>query len=287
MPRRKATPLEQSQPAPASPLEAMYASVTAEPYSVRQRDGFSVSGIGKCAAEQLFALAGFPQANPPSPRPRMVCEMGDHVEQIIVRRFRKAGFVIVCQQKQFVGSEPPREGHIDGLVLWHGKLVPFDAKSANARSFDEWLSLTGISRSSTWGRGWASFDPRRIADTSYRPIRQMYPSYYQQALGYMGLINSLPVYREYRIDNMASVPDELAAAAVNGAVPIATDGFFFWVYCKDDSRMYEEFVPFDEEALNDRLRYLAEGYAAVKGKRRTPALIQQIRQYREVPRNDD
>lgn len=203
-----------------------------------------------------------------------------------------AGLTVVGKQKQLAGSEPPREGHIDGYILMDGKLWLFDAKSANARSFDEWLGAAGQSKWQAMKDGVARFDPTEIADPSYRAVKQVYESYYMQALGYLELINNRDEYKSYRIDNMADVPQALADASVDGAVPIATEGMFFYVYCKDDSRLYEEFVPYDAEPVESRLAKLADGYAAVKSVQEhepdnKQVMVQTIQMYQEVPLKED
>lgn len=200
-----------------------------------------------------------------------------------------AGYTIVGKQKEFIGAEPPREGHIDGLLLKNGRLYTFDAKSANARSFDEWLTAAGISKWDVMRDGVGRYDPREVPGIDYRPVRQQYESYYYQAQGYLELINSRPEYQVYRIDNMADVPPALAEAAADGAVPIATDGFYFFVYCKDDSRLYEEYVPYDEDAIRARLNVLNEGYKRVKAAdaEDKDGLAAICRDYQEVPLKPD
>lgn len=202
-----------------------------------------------------------------------------------------AGYTVVGKQKAFFGAKPPREGHIDGLLLKDGKLYTYDAKSANARSFDEWLAAAGLSKWDVLRDGVGRFDPREVPGSDYRPVRHQYESYYFQAQGYMELINSRPEYQTYRIDNMADVPPDLEAVAVDGAVPIATDGFYFFVYCKDDSRLYEEYVPYDAEEIRQRLDTLNAGYQALKFAKEHNAEEAQLatiaRDYQEVPLKPD
>lgn len=259
----------------------------------RNRDGFSISGIGNCVAQQLFGIAGFSRGNPPPGRTLLTWRLGNLIEtEIYFLMEQIAGFTVVGKQKQLAGSDPPREGHIDGYILMDGKLWLFDAKSANSRSFDEWLQAAGESKWSVMKSGVGRFDPSNIADTSYSAVRQVYESYYMQALGYLELINNREEYRSYRIDNMADVPEALTAAAVDGAVPVATEGMYFYVYCKDDSRLYEEFVPYDAEAVERRLRVLAESFARMDAMRKAgettePQLVALIQEYREIPLKED
>lgn len=258
----------------------------------RSRDGFSISGIGNCAAQQLFGIAGFPKGNPPTGRQLLTWRAGNLYEvEIYFLIEQAAGYTVVGKQKEFIGAEPPREGHIDGLILRDGKLYTFDAKSANARSFDEWLRAAGISKWDVMREGVGRYDPREVPGQDYRPVKHQYESYYYQAQGYLELINSRPEYQVFRTDNMADVPPDLAAATVDGVVPIATDGFYFFVYCKDDSRLYEEYVPYDPEAIRARLDTLNEGYVEVKHAKQEGAdnetLAGIIRDYQEVPLNAD
>lgn len=241
----------------------------------------------------MFALAGFERGNPPAGRTLLTWRLGNLVEDEIYSLLEQsAGCTIVGKQKELIGAAPPREGHIDGFILRDGRLYTFDAKSANARSFDEWLSAAGLSKWDVLRDGVGRFDPRGIADPTYRPVRQQYESYYYQAQGYLELINSRPEYQSYRIDNMADVPEALAEAAVDGAVPIARDGFYFFVYCKDDSRLYEEYVPYDPEAIAERLKLLDSGYTQVmievglEGPGCDGAATI-AREHREVPLKDD
>lgn len=243
-------------------------------------------------AQQLFSVAGFTKSNTPAARTLLTWRAGNDAETELYRLMeRVAGYTIVGKQKELIGPNPPREGHIDGMILLDdGRLWLFDAKSANARSFDEWTQNAGQSKWSNLRDGFVRFDPRLVAGTDYRPVRQQYESYYYQAQGYMQLINSRPEYQSYRIDNMADVSDELKAAAVNGAVPISGDGFYFYVMCKDDSRLYEEYVPYDAEPITDRLERIDEGYRAVileRAKDDEQALIELVRGYREVERKPD
>lgn len=202
-----------------------------------------------------------------------------------------AGFTVVGKQKELIGSNPPREGHIDGYILMDGKLWLFDAKSANARSFDEWLQAAGESKWSVMKSGVGYFDPSSLADPDYRAVREVYESYYMQAQGYLELINSRAEYQWYRIDNMPDVSDSLAEAAIDGAVPVATEGMYFYVYCKDDSRLYEEFVPFDANYIEKRLSLLDKGYRLVKELQSEqhiePQMLDVIREYQEVPLKED
>ncbi len=278
-----------------SPFAAALAKLTEE-HSYRSRDGFSISGIGNCTAQQLFGIAGFERGNPPPGRTLLTWRLGNLIEAEIYWLMEvAAGFTVVGKQKQLVGSGPPREGHIDGYILMDGKLWLFDAKSANARSFDEWLTAAGESKWQTMKSGVARFDPTTIAIPSYRAVREIYESYYTQALGYLELINNREEYQSYRIDNMADVPPALAAAAVDGAVPVATEGMYFYVYCKDDSRLYEEFVPYQEQEevyVKQRLRVLEKSFVDVDTLRKMEShtreqLVELIQQYREVPLKED
>ena len=118
-------------------------------------------------------------------------------------------------------------------------------------------------------------------------MRTLYESYYFQAQGYLELVNSRPEYQVYRIDNMVDPPLALTAVAENGAVPIATDGFYFYVYCKDDSRLYEEFVPYDPDAIKQRLKLLDKAYRQMlKVKGDETELVQVITRYREIQKTD-
>lgn len=277
-----------------SPFAAAHESLAAK-QTFRNRDGFSISSIGNCAAQQLFGIAGFSRGNPPPPRTLMTWRLGNLIEtEIYYLMEQEAGFPVVGKQKELIGANPPREGHIDGYILMDGKLWLFDAKSANARSFDEWLGAAGESKWSVMKSGVGRFDPTDIADPEYRAVRQVYESYYMQALGYLELINNRPEYQWYRIDNMADVPPLLAAAAVDGAVPVAKEGMYFYVYSKDDSRLYEEYVPYDAQHITDRLAGLNSGYQAVKSRMKpdmspqeTLELVEVIQQYREVPLKED
>ncbi len=269
-----------------SPFAAAHASLVAK-QSFRRRDGFSISSIGNCAAQQLFGIAGFERGNPPPPRTLLTWRLGNLIEaEVYYLLEQEAGYPVVGKQKQLVGENPPREGHIDGYILIDGKLWLFDAKSSNARSFDEWLSAMGESKWGVMKSGLATLDPNLIADTSYRAVRQVYESYYLQAQGYLELINNNPVYQHYRIDNMSDVSPALAAAAIDGAVPVSTEGMYFYVVCKDDSRILEEFVPFDREVIEARLAVLATALAATKGAA-LGTRIEVIQQYREVPLKED
>ena len=259
----------------------------------RQRDGFSISQLGNCAAQQLFSIAGFDgNENPPSARTLLTWRSGNmHEDEIVWILEVLGGQVIIGKQKEFIGAEPPREGHIDGLWLLNNKLYTFDAKSANVRSFEEWLTAAGQSKYGVMKDGIGFYTPFDKPGVDYRPVRHQYESYYMQAQGYLELINSRPEYSAYRIDNMADPPAELAAAAVDGAVPIATDGFFFVVYCKDNSSLYIEFVPYDEHIIRGRLDTLKAGFDAVKFAREHEATDEQlatiVREYKEVPLNDN
>jgi len=242
----------------------------------------------------LFGISGFSRGNPPPGRTLLTWRLGNLIEQELYYLIEQvAGYTIVGKQKQLVGSGPPREGHTDGFILMNDKLWLFDAKSANSRSFDEWLAAAGESKWSVMKSGFASFDPINIHDQSYRAVRQVYESYFTQALGYLELINNREEYQSYRIDNMADVPEALAAAAIDGAVPIATEGMYFYVYSKDDSRLYEEFVPYDGSYVEERLRMLAESYERVAPMlpadtaEKQDELIAVIQEYREVPLKED
>ncbi len=256
----------------------------------RKRDGFSISQLGNCAAQQLFGIAGFDgNENPPTARTLLTWRSGNMHETEIVWILEVLGNeTIVGKQKEFIGADPPREGHIDGLWLLDGKLYTFDAKSANVRSFEEWLTAAGQSKYQVMKEGVGFYTPRDKPGADYRPVRHQYESYYMQAQGYMELINSRPEYQTYRIDNMADPPQALVEAAVDGGVPIATDGFFFIVYCKDNSSIYIEFVPYDEEVIRERLDKLAAGYTAVKFALEHDAPAEQLaaiaRDFKEVER---
>lgn len=256
-------------------------------HSFRQRSGFSISSIGNCLAQQLFNIAGFPQGNPPNARTLRTWRLGNIIEQEIYDLLAMAGYTVVGKQKAMFGEAPPREGHIDGFILKHTDdgpmLFNFDAKSANARSFDEWIGHAFFKKWPTFATGLASFDPRYdVEDHSYRPVLRYSPTYYYQAQGYLDLINSREEYGAYRIDNIADVSDELRAAAIDGAIPISKDGFYFYVYCKDDSRLYEEYVPYDKEVTDARLKVLDLGLRTVREAADESDIANAIRQFKEV-----
>lgn len=267
---------------PGAPLKRILGFIAAKDPGVRQRTGFSISSLGVCMAKQLFAIAGYPITTPRMPRMMILWRLGMLIEREVVALLREAGEVVIGLQKEYVGSEPPREGHIDGLILRDGKLYPFDVKSSNKNSFDKWVQAGGVSPWKAMRVGWAAFDPRLIEVKSYRPVREVSPAYYWQAQGYMEMLRSRPEYRSFLLHNVAEVSDELAAAAENDEVPVATDGFYFFVYCKDNSTLYEEFVPFDEEAISKRLEEAATGFKVVEGKRRSKTLAAKIRTFREM-----
>lgn len=239
----------------------------------------------------MFGVAGFRKENTPAARTLLTWRAGNDGENEIYRLLEQvAGYTVVGKQKELIGPNPPREGHIDGMVLLDdGRLWLFDAKTANSRSFDEWTAAAGQSKWAGLRDGLVRYDPRTVPGSDYRPVQQQYESYYYQAQGYMELIHTREEYQSYRIDNIADAPQALRDAAVDGAVPISGDGFYFYVYCKDDSRLYEEFVPFDKEVIAARLAMLDKGHKEVlKLREKDEAeLIARIQTYREVEKKED
>jgi len=209
------------------------------------------------------------------------------IEREVIALMQMAGETILGLQKEYLGANPPREGHIDGLILRDGKLYVFDVKSANSQSFKKWVQTAGLSPWKVMKDGYGACDPRQIAVKTYRPVKEIYPSYYFQAQGYLELLRTREEYQEYIITALAQVDADLAQSAKDGTVPVATDGFYFFVYCKDDSSLYEEFVPYDADAIEQRLAFAAKGYQAIQGKKPGKALTEEIRTYRELKLNED
>lgn len=264
-----------------TPLQRLLAWIAADDTGIRRREGFSVSTLGVCMAKQLFVLAGFPAEVSRAPRMLLLWRLGLLIERELIALLQMTGETVVGLQKGYTGDDPPREGHIDGLILRDGKLFAFDIKSANKRSFDSWVTAGGFSPWKVMKAGQAAFDPRTIADTTYRPVRQQYEAYYFQAQGYMDLIRQRPEYQEFLLEHLATPDAALVAAAKEGVVEVSGDGFYFFVYCKDNSSLYEEFVPYDEAEVTARLEHAAKGFKTIKGKRPTKTLARAIRKFRE------
>lgn len=266
---------------PGAPLKRLLDYIASQDTGVRRRTGFSMSTLGVCMAKQLFAIAGYAVSNVRPPRMLLLWRLGTLIEKEVVALLRMSGEVVVGLQKEYDGADPPREGHIDGLILRDGKLYPFDVKSANKDSFAKWMQAAGTSIWKAMKAGWAAFDPRLIPVKSYRPVREVASSYYWQAQGYMEMLRGMEVYRSFLVANMADAPPKLMEAAKDGSIPVATDGFYFFVYSKNDSTLYEEFVPYDEDAISERLAIARKGWETVEGRRRSKKLIGEIRGYRE------
>lgn len=270
----------------SAPLPQLLEWIAAQDTGIRRREGFSISTLGVCMAKQLFVLAGYPAEGKRPARMLLLWRLGLLIERELIALLQMSGETVVGLQKGYMAEEPPREGHIDGLILRDGKLYAFDIKSANKMSFEKWVKAAGFSPWQVMRAGEAAFDPRCIKVKSYRPVKKQYEAYYYQAQGYMDMIRSRSEYREFLIEHVAAVSPDLAAAARDGSVPVATDGFYFFVYCKDNSSLYEEFVPFDEKELNARLEYARKGFETIAKKKPTKTLARKIRTYREFSPED-
>jgi len=267
---------------PGAPLRRLLEWISSQDKGVRQRSGFSMSTLGVCMAKQLFAIAGYPLTNKRQPRMLLVWRLGLLIEKEVIALLRMSGDVVVAGQKEFDAADPPREGHIDGLILRDGKLYLFDVKSINKDGFIRWIQCAGESPWRAMREGWYAFDPRTIVQKDYRPVKEVNPSYYWQAQGYMQAALSREEYRTYLLHDLSEVEEALKDVAVDEKVEIALDGFYLFVYNKNDSTLYEEFVPYDADAIAERLALAQQGYEQIHGKRRSKKLTAAIREFREI-----
>jgi hypothetical protein len=171
--------------------------------------------------------------------------LGDALEELGVKIFQDTGFPIIGQQHEIEWAEPPIRGRVDGIIFWKRKWWVFDFKSAASHAFSEWMKAAGINESKAKRDGWAAFHPKDIKDKSYRPVRHAHSNYYWQLQAYLHFMN---VGEEYRLYDHK----------------VQQEGGFFFTWNKNDSTIYEEFVPYDREEVEKRLLTLAKGYDIVK-----------------------
>lgn len=70
------------------------------------------------------------------PELQAIFDLGNAFEQIIIKDLEEAGIAVIEQQRPFEWKEYQITGHIDGKLMYDGKVYPFDAKSCSPYVFD-------------------------------------------------------------------------------------------------------------------------------------------------------
>ncbi len=206
----------------------------------------------------------------------LLFDAGDDAEATLIQRLTDVGYDIIKrgpnnQQFTVTGESPDRAGHLDGFINFEGAWFPFDIKTSGSFGFKEWVGYAGFMPGEIKARGFQAYDPREVPNSNYQPVEEHSPTYYYQAQGYMELV--------------LSNKKELEQIARFGGKPIG-EGFYFFVQNKDNSAMYQEYVPFNKEKIKARLLTLDKGLGIIKtdaGKLRKPTkkLANTIRKERE------
>lgn len=214
-----------------------------------KQEHFRPSSLGGCQAEQLFNLAGFKPNRSFNQRTKRTFEVGDAIEVIGNKLLTEAGFTIFGKDFELTGTNPQHRGLLDGFIIRDGIAWPYDWKSAGSFGFNKWIKLSGKDRFKTQQAGWTYYDPRE-SNTDYCPVKLHSSTYYYQAQTYM-----YDLLRRKEELNL----DPLFPCSIG-------EGFYFFVFCKDNSALYEEFVPFVPGDIEERFLTLEAGLATINKK---------------------
>jgi len=78
---------------------------------------------------------------------QMIFDMGNEIEQIVLRELADAQIKVVEQQRAFFWPEYQITGHVDGLILGDdSKTYPFDVKSSSPYVFDSINTIDDLKR---------------------------------------------------------------------------------------------------------------------------------------------
>lgn len=143
----------------------MMDKIAAEIYEAASRNGarrryLGMSAIGgPCDRALWYGFRGFTSV-PVDGRAKLIFELGDCIEEILIRRLREAGYRVDGEQLEFEAHEGFFRGHCDGVI--HGitkRPHILECKSANRKRFDSFRKFG---------------------------VRQVSPTYYCQVQCYMG-----------------------------------------------------------------------------------------------------
>lgn len=102
---------------------------------------WSASSAGYCQRKLIFERLGVESTLPDDPRKQRVFEAGHIFHEFLQRLTRNAG-ISIAQEVELQDEELLIRGHFDDLVLIDGKLILYDIKTVNSRSF-MWAKKNG------------------------------------------------------------------------------------------------------------------------------------------------
>lgn len=95
---------------------------------------WSASSAGYCQRKLIFERLGVETTQPDDPRKQRVFAAGHLFHDFVQKLTRDAG-VSIAQEVELQDEELFIRGHFDDLVLIDGKLILYDIKTVNSRSF--------------------------------------------------------------------------------------------------------------------------------------------------------
>lgn len=95
---------------------------------------WSASSAGYCMRKLVFERLGVPTTSEPDPRRQRVFEAGHIFHEWVQRLTRDAG-VSIEQETELIDDTLLVKGHFDDLVSLDGKLILYDIKTSNSKSF--------------------------------------------------------------------------------------------------------------------------------------------------------
>jgi hypothetical protein len=194
-----------------------------------------MSAVDSCARKQWFAFHDLEETHPPEGRQARTLDFGHYIETATVSWLKDSGYKVYAPITQIEVASPFSMGHLDGIMEFDGRWMPFDVKGpqtgwsrqrANSHAgFEGWAYSLGL-------RARDIVDMEVVRAPHANGVRTHEPGYYAQAHQYM----------KYGPATFGEVPDGVGFGSA-----IDWRSFLFVVIDKGTQKMILEEIHYDEE----------------------------------------
>ena len=130
----------QPQPKPLSgalpDIEGAWRVYKQKKITLYPQNALRASSIGDpCERMHYHSIHDWKERELPNYVQQSIFDEGSLHEKDIMRQLAEIGFVVIEQQRSFQMEKPLITGHIDGILLWEGQRIPFDAKSISPHDY--------------------------------------------------------------------------------------------------------------------------------------------------------
>ena len=120
------------------PIEQLWHKHKASKIKQYPQNNLRASSVGHpCDRYHFHALKDWREKGLHDPVLQSIFDEGNLHEKDVLHTLSEMGVEVIEQQRSFQLDNPKITGHIDGILLWEGRRIPFDIKSINPYDFQK------------------------------------------------------------------------------------------------------------------------------------------------------